>query len=72
MVIATLTHSGESLWNRQTTRENRLVAFGGGCPLEVDGETVGTVSVGGGEVVQGVAVAEADIERFDEPAERQS
>ncbi|ADE01580.1 MULTISPECIES: GlcG/HbpS family heme-binding protein [Haloferax] len=60
---------GESLWGLQTTDENRLVVFGGGYPLEVDGELVGTVGVSGGEVSEDMAVASAAVERFEELVE---
>ncbi|MBP2252508.1 uncharacterized protein GlcG (DUF336 family) [Halarchaeum solikamskense] len=64
--LADPTQPGESLWGLQTTDENRLVVFGGGYPLEVDGEIVGTIGVSGGEVAQDMTVAEAGVERFDE------
>ncbi|AKU09206.1 MULTISPECIES: GlcG/HbpS family heme-binding protein [Haloferax] len=67
--LAEPTHPGESLWGLQTTDENRLVVFGGGYPLEVDGEIVGTVGVSGGEVSEDMAVASAAVERFEELVE---
>ncbi|GAA0307381.1 GlcG/HbpS family heme-binding protein [Halarchaeum salinum] len=63
--LAAPTQPGESLWGLQTTDENRLVVFGGGYPLEKDGEIVGTVGVSGGEVSQDMAVAEAAVDAFD-------
>ncbi|WP_042662210.1 heme-binding protein [Haloferax sp. ATB1] len=67
--LAEPTTPGESLWGLQTTDENRLVVFGGGYPLEVDGEIVGTVGVSGGEVSEDMAVASAAVERFEELVE---
>ncbi|POG54002.1 heme-binding protein [Haloferax sp. Atlit-12N] len=67
--LAEATEPGESLWGLQTTDENRLVVFGGGYPLEVDGEIVGTVGVSGGEVSEDMAVASAAVERFEELVE---
>ncbi|WP_435101586.1 GlcG/HbpS family heme-binding protein [Halarchaeum sp. P4] len=64
--LADPTQPGESLWGLQTTDDNRLVVFGGGYPLEVDGDIVGTIGVSGGEVAQDMAVAEAGVERFEE------
>jgi len=64
--LADPTQPGESLWGLQTNDENRLVVFGGGYPLKVDGEIVGTIGVSGGEVAQDMTVAEAGVERFDE------
>ncbi|GGL36976.1 hypothetical protein GCM10009037_20560 [Halarchaeum grantii] len=63
--LADPTQPGESLWGLQTTDENRLVVFGGGYPLEEDGDIVGTVGVSGGEVAQDMAVAEAAVDAFE-------
>ncbi|QLC35366.1 heme-binding protein (plasmid) [Halarchaeum sp. CBA1220] len=67
--LADPTQPGESLWGLQTTDENRLVVFGGGYPLEVDGDIVGTVGVSGGEVPQDMAVAEAAVDAFQDTME---
>ncbi|QLC35018.1 heme-binding protein (plasmid) [Halarchaeum sp. CBA1220] len=64
--LADPTQPGESLWGLQTTDENRLVVFGGGYPLEADGDIVGTVGVSGGEVPQDMAVAEAAVDAFED------
>ena len=64
--LAEPTQPGNSLYGLQTTDENRIVVFGGGYPLTVDGEIVGTIGVSGGEVEQDMAVAEAGVERFEE------
>ena len=60
------TQPGESLWGLQTTDESRIVVFGGGYPLEVDGDIVGTIGVSGGEVEQDMEVASAGVDRFEE------
>lgn len=64
--LAEPTEPGESLWGLQTTDEGRIVVFGGGYPLERDGDIVGTVGVSGGEVSQDMEVASAAVDRFDE------
>ena len=64
--LADPTQPGESLWGLQTTDESRIVVFGGGYPLEVDGDIVGTIGVSGGEVEQDMEVASAGVERFEE------
>ncbi|WP_020222454.1 GlcG/HbpS family heme-binding protein [Halarchaeum acidiphilum] len=64
--LAEPSQPGESLWGLQTTDEGRIVVFGGGYPLEADGEIVGTIGVSGGEVEQDMAVASAGVERFEE------
>ena len=64
--LAEPSQPGESLWGLQTTDDNRIVVFGGGYPLEVDGEIVGAVGVSGGEVSQDMDVASAAVDYFDE------
>lgn len=63
--LADPTQPGESLWGLQTTDENRIVVFGGGYPLEADGDIVGTIGVSGGEVAEDMEVASAGVERFE-------
>ena len=64
--LAEPSEPGNSLYGLQTTDENRIVIFGGGYPLTVDGEIVGTIGVSGGEVSQDMEVARAGVEKFDE------
>lgn len=40
----------------------RLVVFGGGIPLRIDGELVGAIGVSGGHYTQDMAVAQAAVE----------
>lgn len=54
-----MSQSGEPLFGINTTNEGRIVIFGGGIPLERDGEFVGAVGVSGGTVDQDQEVAEA-------------
>lgn len=57
---------GESLYGVQNTNQGRIVIFGGGYPLEQDGEIVGAIGVSGGAVEQDMDVAEAGVAEFDE------
>lgn len=67
--LAEPSEPGNSLYGLQTTDEGRIVIFGGGYPLERDGEIVGTIGVSGGAVSQDRAVAEAGVERWNERTE---
>jgi uncharacterized protein GlcG (DUF336 family) len=64
--LAEPSEPGNSLYGLQTTDEGRIVIFGGGYPLERDGEIVGTIGVSGGAVSQDREVAEAGVERWEE------
>ncbi|MBV0926195.1 heme-binding protein [Halomicroarcula limicola] len=67
--LAEPSEPGNSLYGLQTTDEGRIVIFGGGYPLERDGEIVGTIGVSGGAVSQDREVAEAGVERWQELSE---
>lgn len=54
------------LYGLQTTDHERLVIFGGGIPLEHEGEVVGAVGSSGGMPDKDVEVAQAAVERFEE------
>jgi uncharacterized protein GlcG (DUF336 family) len=54
------------LYGLQTTDHERLVIFGGGIPLERDGEVVGAIGSSGGMPDEDVEVARAGVERFEE------
>lgn len=57
---------GEPLYGLQNTNRGRMVVFGGGYPLERDGEVVGAIGVSGGAVEQDRDVAEAGVREFEE------
>jgi len=67
--LAEPSNPGNSLYGLDTRDEGRMVVFGGGYPLEADGEIVGTIGVSGGEVSQDRAVAEAGVEKWNELVE---
>ncbi|WP_126662729.1 GlcG/HbpS family heme-binding protein [Haloterrigena salifodinae] len=64
--LADPTRPGESLYGLQNTNQGKMVIFGGGYPLERDGNIVGAIGVSGGEVEQDMDVAESGVDRFDE------
>lgn len=64
--LAEPSEPGNSLYGLQTTDDNRIVIFGGGYPLERDGEVVGAIGVSGGAVAQDREVAEAGVDRWGE------
>ena len=59
--IAALTQPGQPLYGFETTHQRPLVTFGGGRPIEVDGEVVGAVGVAGGTVDQDEEIAAAAV-----------
>ena len=63
--LAEPSEPGNSLYGLQTTDDNRIVIFGGGYPLERDGEVVGAIGVSGGAVSQDREVAEAGVDRWE-------
>ena len=67
--LAEPSEPGNSLYGLQTTDEGRIVIFGGGYPLERNGEIVGTIGASGGAVSQDREVAEAGVERWAELTE---
>ena len=64
--LAEPSQPGGSLYGLQTTDEGRIVVFGGGFPLERDGEIVGAIGASGSEVEDDMEVARAGVERFEE------
>jgi len=50
------------LFGLNHTNNGRIVPFGGGIPVIVDGEVTGAVGVSGGAVEEDIAVAEAALE----------
>ncbi|MFC6824934.1 GlcG/HbpS family heme-binding protein [Halopelagius fulvigenes] len=70
--LAEPSEPGNSLYGLQTTDDGKIVIFGGGYPLERDGEIVGTIGVSGGAVSQDREVAEAGVERWLDVVESKS
>jgi uncharacterized protein GlcG (DUF336 family) len=59
--LATLAQSGKPLFGIQESNAGKVVIFGGGVPVVLDGSIVGAVGASAGTVEQDVAVAEAAI-----------
>jgi uncharacterized protein GlcG (DUF336 family) len=62
--LAGAAQSGESLFGLNTTNGGRLVIFGGGVPIALDGRVIGAVGVSGGSVDEDVSVARAALAGF--------
>src|ERR1700741_506905 len=59
--LATLAQSGKPLFGIQESNAGKVVIFGGGVPVVLDGTIVGAVGASAGTVEQDAAVAEAAI-----------
>lgn len=55
--LAAMAQSGQPLFGIHTTNRGKVVIFGGGVPLRIDGEVVGAIGASGGTVEQDIAVA---------------
>jgi uncharacterized protein GlcG (DUF336 family) len=56
---------GESAFGINVTND-KLVIFGGGFPLKVEGKTVGGLGISGGSVAEDETVCDAVLEKFAE------
>lgn len=56
---------GASLYGLQLTNNARIVPFGGGLPIIVDGQVVGAVGVSGGTVEEDRLIAQAAVDAFN-------
>ena len=66
--LAKLTQSGQQGFGLNTTNNSRVVIFGGGIPVKIDGVVIGAVGASGGSVEQDIMVARAAVTGFvDEP-----
>src|SRR5699024_12176354 len=59
--LAEATVPNAELYGLNTTNNGRLVLFGGGFPLEVNGKVVGAVGASGSAVEQDVQVSQAAV-----------
>ena len=62
--LARLTQSGQPGFGLNTTNGSKVVIFGGGTPIRVDGAVIGAVGASGGSVEQDIAVARAAASAF--------
>ncbi|MDK2585251.1 heme-binding protein [Romboutsia sedimentorum] len=56
---------GASLYGLQLTNNARIVPFGGGLPIIVEGQVVGAVGVSGGTVEEDRLIAQAAVDAFN-------
>ena len=62
--LADVTKPGESLWSLHNSGDGRIVCFGGGFPIIVDGEVIGAIGVSGGTAEEDSAVATYALEKM--------
>jgi uncharacterized protein GlcG (DUF336 family) len=62
--LAQITQSGQSGFGLNTTNGSKVVIFGGGIPIKVDGAVIGAVGASGGSVENDVTVAKAAVAGF--------
>src|SRR5215470_10306819 len=67
--LATLAQSGKPLFGIQESNAGKVVIFGGGIPVVLDGSIVGAVGASAGTVEQDIAVAEAAIATLGRPTQ---
>jgi uncharacterized protein GlcG (DUF336 family) len=63
--LAEATVPNAELYGLNTTNNGRIVVFGGGIPLTLDGKVVGAVGVSGSSVAHDVQVAQAAVNAFE-------
>lgn len=66
--LGTLSQPGEPLYGIQFTNEGKIVIFGGGEPLEAEGNIIGALGVSGGTAEQDTALAAYGKQAFKEVA----
>jgi ATP:cob(I)alamin adenosyltransferase len=63
--LAPLVQPGSDLFGLQSSNQNRIVPFGGGFPLTVNGKIIGGIGVSGGTVEEDILLATCAIEVFE-------
>lgn len=63
--VGKLSQPGASLYGLQYTNSGKIVIFGGGVTLTVNGEIVGALGVSGGSAEQDTALAEFGKKIFE-------
>ena len=64
--VGKLAQPGQMLYGIQHTHNGKIVLFGGGLPLYLDGVVVGAIGVSGGTVEQDVRVAQPAVQTLKE------
>lgn len=57
--LSVLARPGAELFGIQYSHNGRVVVFGGGMPIQFQGQAIGAIGVSGGTVAEDVAIAEA-------------
>ncbi|MBN8849980.1 MULTISPECIES: heme-binding protein [unclassified Sphingomonas] len=68
--LARMAAPGKPLFGIQNTNHDRIVIFGGGAPVKVDGAVIGAIGSSGGTVDQDQSVVEAALAAFEEERSR--
>ncbi|WKV10089.1 cob(I)yrinic acid a,c-diamide adenosyltransferase [Thermoanaerobacterium sp. CMT5567-10] len=63
--LSKLTQPGQPLYGINTT-DNRIVVFGGGCPIKYHGKIIGGIGVSGGTVEQDIELSLYGADVFEE------
>lgn len=56
---------GAALFGIGNTNDGRIVTFGGGFPIESDGDVIGAIGVSGGSPDEDMTVARAGLDAFE-------
>ena len=62
--LAKLTQSGQQGFGLNTTNNSRVVIFGGGIPVKINGVVIGAIEASGGSVEEDIMVARAAVTGF--------
>jgi uncharacterized protein GlcG (DUF336 family) len=72
-VLAQWTQSGQQAFGLNTTNGSKVVIFGGGIPIRLNGVVIGAVGTSGGSVEEDLIVARAALAGYvDEPSSGES
>jgi len=63
--LAAFTQSGQRVFGLNTTNGGRIVIFGGGIPIQRDGQVIGGIGVSGSTADKDVLVARAGLTALD-------
>lgn len=64
--VGKLAQPGQTLYGIEQTHQGRIVLFGGGLPLRLNGEVAGAVGISGGTVEQDLEVARPVVGALEE------